>query len=201
MTVTNPGGLGSGTCAGCFTVTNRPGVFTLSPASRPQGATSQTIAINGTGFVNGATVAFTGTGITINSTTFVNANQLTMNIPVAANATSGSRNVTVTNPDAGTRTVNNAFSVTARPLPTAVAPPSRARNTVGNVMITGTGFVSGATVVFSGAASPSTPRPSTAHAADGQHLDRERAATGARYVTVTNPDTGTGTCTNCFTVT
>ena len=49
-----------------------PVVTSTNPNAHDQGATNKTIAVNGTGFINGATVAtsFSGTGITVNSTTF-----------------------------------------------------------------------------------------------------------------------------------
>jgi hypothetical protein len=199
--VTNPAGGGTaGTCTNCFTVNARPGTFTLNPNTRGQGAVNQIVVITGTLFQNGATVAFSGTGITVNSVTFTSATQLTANISIAANAATGSRTVTVTNPDAGNRT--GTFTVAAGPVPTAANPSSRAQGTTGNVVITGTGFVSGATVAFSGTGvnvtgvtfNGATQLTAAVTIVAG-------APAGARDVTVTNPNAGRGTCTGCFTVT
>jgi hypothetical protein len=202
VTVTNPGGFGSGSCTGCFTVTTRPGNFTMSPNSRGQGAISQNIVITGSNFVSGATVAFSATGVTVNSVTFNSATQLTANITIAASAPTGNRSVTVTNPDAGTRVSTNFFTVLAGPVPTAVAPSSRGRNTTGNVTITGTGFAAGATVAFSGTGVTVNSVMFNSSTQLTANITIALAApTGLRDVTVTNLNAGRGTCTACFTVT
>jgi hypothetical protein len=199
--VTNPAGGGTaGTCTGCFTVNSRPGVFTLAPNARGQGAINQSVVITGTLFQNGATVAFSGTGITVNSVTFTSATQLTANITIAATAPIGSRTVTVTNPDAGNRT--GTFTVAAGPVPTAANPSSRAQGTTGNVVITGTAFLSGATVAFSGTGVNVTAITfNSATQLTAAVTIVAGAPAGARDVTVTNPNAGRGTCTGCFTVT
>jgi hypothetical protein len=201
ITVTNPAGAGTGTCTACFTVTTRPGAFTLAPNSRGQGATNQSIAVTGSAFVNGATVAFSGTGITVNSTTFVSSTQLTLNISVDPAASTGTRNVTITNPDGGTRTVNGAFTVVVRPVPTSLNPAARARGTTGNEIVTGTGFVNGATVTFSAAGV--TINSTTFNSATQLTVNvtvGAGAMTGPGNVTVTNPNAGTGSCAGCFTI-
>ncbi len=202
VTVTNPTGFGSGSCSGCFTVNARPGNFTLSPNSRGQGASNQSITITGSNFQNAPTVAFSGTGITVNSTTFNSATSLTVNISVSSSATTGNRNVTVTNPDAGFRTVSNAFTVNARPNPTSINPSSGPQGSgPGNATLSGTSFVNGATVSLSGTGftvNSVTFVNSTTLTVNGT-LD-QNAATGTRDIIVTNPDGGTGTCTGCFTV-
>jgi hypothetical protein len=203
VTVTNPTGFGSGTCTNCFTVNTRPGAFTLSPTSRGQGATNQNITITGSTFVSGATVSFSGTGITVNSVTFNSATSLTANISIISTATTGLRSVTVTNPDAGTRTVTGAFTVNAGPNPTSVTPNSGPQGAgPGNATLAGTGFVNGATVSFSGTGftvNSVTFVSSTQLTVNGTIA--QNAPTGARDVTVTNPDGGTRTCVGCFTVT
>jgi hypothetical protein len=105
----------------------------------------------------------------------------------------------VTNPDAGVRTVTGAFTIATGPRPAAVNPTSRGRGTTGNVIITGTGFVSGATVVFGVTVNPVTFNSSTQLTAKITIVGG--APVGARDVTVTNPNAGRGTCTGCFTVT
>ncbi len=198
VTITNPDG-GFRT-ASAFTVAAAPNPTSVNPNSRPQGF-SGTVTIAGSGFVNGATVAFSGTGITVNSVTFNNASQLTVNITIAADATTGARNVTLTNPNAGTATCVGCLTVNPRPLPTSVILASRARATTGSHTIAGTGFVSGASVVFSGTGitvNTVTFNSSTQLTINITVLPA--ASLGARNVTVTNPDMGTGTCTGCFAV-
>jgi hypothetical protein len=52
-----------------------------------------------------------GSGITVNKVTVNNASKLTVVIPLSSSAATGPRNVTVTNPDAGTYTRPNGFTV------------------------------------------------------------------------------------------
>ena len=201
ITVTNTDGL-SGSCTACFTVNAAPTVTSTDPSSRGQGAAAQNITINGTGFVDGATVTFSGTGITVNSVTFVDATELTANITIAGSAPTGARNVTVTNPDAGTGTCTSCFTINAGPTVTSADPSSLGQGaTTENVTINGSNFVDGAVVSFSGTGI-------TVHSTtfvDATELTANitiagNAPTGARNVTVTNPDAGTKTCIGCFTV-
>ena len=67
--------------------------------------------MNRAGFVSGASVAFSGSGITVNSVTRNSATQLTVVISLSSGAAVGTRNVTVTNPDAGWYTLSNGFTV------------------------------------------------------------------------------------------
>ncbi|HEX7544139.1 MAG TPA: hypothetical protein VF361_04995 [Candidatus Limnocylindrales bacterium] len=52
-----------------------------------------------------------GSGITVNKVTVNNASKLTVVISLSSSAATGPRNVTVTNPDAGTYTRPNGFTV------------------------------------------------------------------------------------------
>jgi trimeric autotransporter adhesin len=146
-------------------------------------------------------VSFSGTGITVNSTSFVSSTQLTANITISAGAATGARNVTVTNPDAGTGTCSGCFTVNTGPTVTSVSPSSVAHSSTQNVTVNGTNFASGATVSFSGGVTVNSVT-----FVDSSHLTVNvttggNSQKGTYNVTVTNPDAGTGTCTNCFTVT
>jgi hypothetical protein len=201
ITVNNPTGFGSATCATCFSVTARPGTFSLAPNTRGQGATNQNIVITGTLFQSGATVTFSGTGITVNSVTFNSATQLTVNISIAPTATTGARSVTITNPDAGFRTMN-AFTVAAAPNPTTVTPGSRPQAFTGTVSITGSGFVNGATVAISGTGiTVNSVTFNNATRITANLTVAADATLGSRDITVTNPNAGTRTCLGCLTVT
>ena len=102
---------GTASMAGAFTVNARPTLASLSPNARHRGQSNQTIIFTGTGFVSGATVSFSGSGVSVGSVTRNNSTQLTVVISVSGGAALGSRNVTVTNPDAGWFTLNNGFTV------------------------------------------------------------------------------------------
>src|SRR5207247_2312347 len=84
--------------------------------------------------------------------------------------------------------------VTAAPTVSAVTPGSGASAGGTSVTLAGTGFVAGATVSFGGSAL--TVSTMTATSISGTTTAH---AGGAVNVTVTNPDTQSGTCTGCFT--
>jgi hypothetical protein len=96
-----------------ITITAKPRVTTITPNTGEQGETAKTLTVTGSGFLANTTVSFSGTGITLTSSTLVDATQLTVHVDIASGATTGPRNVTVTNPDGGTSTTNNAFTVNA----------------------------------------------------------------------------------------
>ena len=107
----------------------------------------------------------------------------------------GARDVTVRNLDGGRATLAGAFTVNARPTLTSLAPNSRARGqTNQSIVLTGTGFQSGATVAFSG--SGITVNSVTWDSATKLTISISisgGASTGNRDVTVTNPDQGSVT--------
>ncbi len=57
------------------------------------------VVISGSNFLDGATVDFGGAGIVVQSVSFVDSNHLNVKINIQRKATTGSRDVTVTNPD------------------------------------------------------------------------------------------------------
>ncbi|MFC1892860.1 matrixin family metalloprotease [Chloroflexota bacterium] len=69
-----------------------------------------TVNVHGENFQDGATVDF-GTKVSITGVTFINDNRLDVNIKVNPKATSGSRDVTVTNPDGQSGTKEACFYV------------------------------------------------------------------------------------------
>jgi urease gamma subunit len=193
VTVTNGDG-GTGSLAGGFTVNNAPSIESLSPSSRAQGATSQTILIKGANFESGVglQVAFSGTGITVNSASFVNTTEVSANITVASNAATGARTLTLTNPD--TTSATATFTVTVPPTVTSTTPSSRGQGAPSQaVVVKGSGFVSGATVSFGPGvtASSSTFKSSTELSVN---------VTVESTATVTNPDTSAGSLVGAFTV-
>jgi hypothetical protein len=86
-----------------------PVVDSVFPAKGTRGA-SLTVTITGQKFQRGATVSF-GDGIGINEVTFVNSETLLVDISISAGALSGTRTVTVTNPDGRSDSLSSAFSV------------------------------------------------------------------------------------------
>jgi hypothetical protein len=192
--ITNPDGQ-SATRTGAFTYnTAAPTLTSVSPASGPTtGGT--TITLTGTGFVSGATVRVGGNNAT--NVVFVSSTQLTARTP-AGNA--GARNVRVTNPDGRYATRSGAFTyttVSTAPTLTAVSPASGPTAGGTTITLTGTNFVSGATVRVGGAAATNVTFVSAT-----QLTARTPAGTaGARDVQVTNPDAQSATRTGAFTYT
>ncbi|HYL93048.1 MAG TPA: IPT/TIG domain-containing protein [Alphaproteobacteria bacterium] len=200
VTVTNPD-TQAGSLTNGFTVNApAPAVTSLNPASAIQGATTS-VTITGTAFQSGATCSF-GAGITVNSCAFVSATQLTAGITVASGAATGTRTVTVTNPDAQVGSLTNGFTVTAPPpTVTSVNPVSAIQGSTTSVTITGTAFQSGATCSFGAAITVNSCAFVSATQLTAGITVASGATTGARTVTVTNPDTQVGSLTNGFTVT
>jgi hypothetical protein len=114
--------------AGPAAAISSPTVTSETPVSLPQGATSQTVTITGTGFVSGAVATFSGTGITVGSSAYVNSTTETAVVSIAGSAPVASSNITVTNTDTGAGVGTGIFAVTAAPTVTSVAPASLAQN-------------------------------------------------------------------------
>jgi hypothetical protein len=199
---------GRTTNAGAFSVNSGPGLVSVAPPSRGQGATGQTIVVTGSNFATGAwpasAVVFSGSGVTVNSVSRTDASHLSVNISVATNAPVGTRSLTLRNPsDGGIAALASALTVTPRPTIASLNPGSRSRGQSNqNIVITGTGFASGASVAFSGSGINVVSVTFT----DAGHITvkisvASNAATGNRSVTVTNPDQGWFTLNNGLKVT
>ena len=111
VVVSNPLPGGGSSNSQSFTVNNPvPKINSLSPPSLPAGAVSQTLAINGTGFVQASTVTYNNAAHT---PTYVNTSQLTISLSTADLTTVGSYPVVVSNPAPGggpSNTMNFAVS-------------------------------------------------------------------------------------------
>jgi uncharacterized repeat protein (TIGR03803 family) len=121
VSVTNPGVSGLISNSMPFTVVapNNPvPVITvpLVPASLPAGAISQTLTINGKGFLPSSTVTFNSVS---HGTFYLSSTQLTITLTSADLATPGSYPVVVTNPTPGGGP-SNSVSFTVAPSTTAV---------------------------------------------------------------------------------
>jgi hypothetical protein len=168
---------------------------TVSSISPPTGTVNggTAVTITGTGFLSGATVTLGGTSAT--SVTVVSATSITATTPAHA---VGAVNVAVTNTDTQTGTLTNGYTYTAaNPAPTVTLISPNSGLTAGGtaVTITGTGFLSGATVSLGG--TPATGV--TVVSATSITATTPAHAVGAVNVAVTNTDTQTGTLTNGYT--
>ncbi|MBV8960543.1 MAG: IPT/TIG domain-containing protein, partial [Actinobacteria bacterium] len=204
VTVTNVGNGGVGSCTGCFSVGPAPTVSSVSPSSKGAG-TSQTLTIKGTNFNSSSVVTFSNSGITKQGPEAVTApDTITVPVTVAGNATPGTGNVTVTNttPTAGSGTCTGCFTVNPAPTVTGANPSSVKQTATQNVLINGTGFQPGAAVGFS-PATGITVNSTTFNSATSLTTNitvASDAPTGARSITVLNPDGGSNTCTGCFSI-
>src|SRR6185436_12673843 len=184
VTVVNPGASASNALT--FTITTQPAatLTSLSPSSAAAGGSGFTLTANGTGFVNGATVQWNGVART---TTFRRCPPLTSTIPASDIAVAGTSQVTVVNPGAA---ASNALTFTISPPAaatlTSLSPASAAVGGPGfTLTVNGTGFVSGATVQWNGAARTTTFGSSTQLTAAIPASDIVVA--GTKQVTVVNP--------------
>ncbi len=204
VTVTNPDTQNGTLTSGFSVAAAAPSVTSVTPNTGAQGQNLASVVLTGTNFQSGATCNF-GAGITVNSCTFSSATQLTANISIAATATVAARNVTVTNPDTQNATLNNGFSVTAAALP-APTVTSSTPNTgtqgqnLGSVILTGSNFQSGATCSLGAGITVNSCTFSSATQLIASLSISASAAVGARNITVTNPDTQSGTLTSGFSV-
>jgi len=125
-------------------VTNpAPTVTSIAPTTGPQ-AGGTAVTITGTGFLAGAGVKFGGTSAT--NVSVVSATSITATTPAHA---AGGVDVVVTNSDTKSATLPQAFTYAlAAPTISGVAPPTGPTTGGTAVTITGTGFQTGATVMF-----------------------------------------------------
>jgi hypothetical protein len=192
ITVTNTDGQNGTLTAGFSYLLPAPTVSNASPnVGLTTGGTA--ITISGANFVAGATVTVGGspaTGVAVLSGTTIAATT-----PAHA---AGAVNITVTNTDGQSGTLTSGFTYVL-PAPTVGnVSPNTGLTTGGTaITITGTNFVAGATATVGGspAAGVAVITSTTITATTPAH------AVGAVGVTVTNPDTQSGTLATGFTYT
>jgi uncharacterized protein (TIGR03437 family) len=162
-----------------------PTISSLSPSSTAAGGAAFSLTVNGSGFASGAAVEWNGTAL---PTTFVGATQLTAAVPANLIAAAGGAAVTVANPT-GPASFAVTFTIAAIPAGPAITSFSPSSATVGGstftLTVTGTGFLSGATVQWSGTPLATTYVSSTQlNAVVPASLI---AAAGGGLITVANP--------------
>jgi hypothetical protein len=110
VTVQSPGNLSANLASGFTYNASQSGPPTISSVSPTSGAPGTQVTIAGTNFVSADAVAFGTTNAT--PTAFVSPTQLLVTVP---NLSAGTYNLTVTDPDPSSVTLNNGFKVTAPP--------------------------------------------------------------------------------------
>lgn len=178
----------SATGTGAFTFVAPPAISGIAPANGPQSG-GITVTISGTGFVSGATVTFGPTAATVTS---FSATALEVTLPVSAS--SGAVTVTVTNPD--TQNDTTSFTYDPPPAPTSVSPSAGPLAGGNTVTVIGTNFVNGGGLAVRFGTQAAT---GVTWLSATQIQCLPPAGTGTVGVTVTNPDTQTGTVVGAYT--
>jgi hypothetical protein len=156
----------------------------LTPASALAGSGAQTITVQGSGFVPLSKITINGQN---RASTFVDANHMKVSILANETATAGTITTTVVNGAPGGGTTSATFTVN-NPTPTisALSPNSvTAGGPAFTLTVTGTNFVSGATVQVNGASRTTTFVSATQLTAAIPASDLAAAAT--LQITVVNP--------------
>jgi hypothetical protein len=197
VSVTTSGGT-SGTVS--FTVNAAaPTLTSVSPASGSPG-TAVPVTLTGTNFIAGSTINISGAAdVTVSNLTVVSGTSITATLTLAPAAALGARNVSVTTSGGTSGTVT--FTINAStPTLSSMSPTTGVRGAAVPVTLTGTNFVSGATINVSGAADITV---SNVTVVSGTSITATltlapTAALGARTVSVTTSGGTSGTVT--FTV-
>ncbi len=191
VTVVSPAPGGGISSAVAFTVQNAtPVASSLSPASAVAGSPAFDLIVNGSGFVSGATVQWNGVA---RSTTFAGGNALKAAITAADVATAGTAQVGVVNPPPGGGT-SPALTFTIQnggPILTSLSPASIRAGSIGfNLVVTGTGFMQGATLQWAGKDRKTAFLSATQVAAE--ILPMDVGPPGSYSVVVRNPEPSVG---------
>ncbi|HQY60254.1 MAG: hypothetical protein IPF92_26670 [Myxococcales bacterium] len=168
-----------------------PVLTSLTPPRSALSATPLTIKATGSAFTSASVLHVDGTAV---ATTFTSATELQATLPASLLATVGTLSITVTTPAPGGGTSAAIPFAVENPAPTAttLAPLGAVVGSPATTLtITGTGFVSGAKVVFNGVDLVTTFGSSTSVQAT---IPAPQLATpGTFNVTVVNPAPGGGT--------
>ncbi len=166
-----------------------PTLSSVSPNSGPPGG-GTLVTLTGTNFAAGATVTFGGS--LAPGATVVSSTQVTCTTPPG----SGTVSVVLTNVDGNAATLGFSFTYTGTGATVTSVSPSVGPAAGGTfVTVTGTNFVSGATVTFGGGSATSVVIVSTTQIT----CVTPSGAAGPVNVTVTNPSASPGTLVNGFT--
>ena len=200
----------SGAVTGSVTVgrgtTNAPLITSVAPTFADRGETVN-VTITGLNFQPGAVASF-GAGVIINSVTFVSSSTLVVSITVDIGAETGDRTVTITNPDGQSGSLASIYKAGKLPIITGITPTTVSAGASGvPITIFGLNFQPGIQVIFTSASGASGITITTPLAVnpDGTQITfnidvANTAQAGTRTVAVTNPDGGTDSLSNVFTV-
>lgn len=209
VTVTNPDA-SCGTLPGGFVVSDPaagPIVTAIIPGSGLAGTDVDIPDLRGGNFVPGAGVNLTRTGqanISATGVGWITSWRLSCTLGIPAGAAPGAWNVTVTNPDGRSGTLEGGFTVVAPPAVSAIVPNSGKRGkTVAVTNLSGSNFQAGAKVRLKKGAAVITGKPVTVvneTRITCKFKIPSAAAIGKWDVNVTNPDGRSGVLAKGFKV-
>ncbi|MCX6291107.1 MAG: hypothetical protein NT126_05020 [Bacteroidetes bacterium] len=192
VTVFNPAPGGGTSSSVTFTVNNpSPVLSSITPSSSTAGASSTSITLTGSNFVNGSVANWNGSSL---STTYVSATQLTATVPSTNLISAGTASVTVFNPTPGGGTSSSVTFTVNNPSPvlSSITPSSATAGTSSiSITLTGSNFVTGSVVNWNGSALSTTYVSATQLTAIVPSANL--VAAGTASVTVFNPTPGGGT--------
>lgn len=198
--VTNPGG-STATCPRCLTVEPGLTVTSVRPGEVSEGERNVAVTVVGSGFAGTPALTVDGRGVTVTSVSSSSATLLRAVISVDGEAGPGTRDVSVTNPDGSTASCAGCLTIVAGPKVTSVKPATVQQGSRRTLAVLGTGFVAPPNVDMGAGIEVLRVLRSSATTLAVEVAVQNDARTGARSVTVTNPDGGTFTCRGCLTVT
>lgn len=177
-----------------------PSLTSLSPSSTTAGGPAFTLTLNGSNFVSGVSVLWNGAART---TTFGSVNQATAAIPASDISAAGTAQVSALNPGSTTASNTLSFTVTAAVAATpTLSSLSPSNATAGGpaftLTVNGSNFVSGASVLWNGAARTTSFVSTTQLKASIPAGDI--AAAGTAQVSVLNSGTTTASNALPFTI-
>lgn len=175
-----------------FTINNLvPVITSVNPASGPVGQAIPALTVTGTNIASGAVVRFGGNDYA--GTVSNGGTTITVNIPANQLPTGGIVPVLVTNPTPGGGSSNSLSFTINNPVPTltSISPNTAPIGSAVSIIATGTGFQTGASLVFNGVSVLGTATN------NGATLTATVPATslvsvGTATVTVSNPTPGGG---------
>jgi len=147
---------GGSSSSGGTTFNPVPGLQSISPTTATVGQAGLTLTVLGSGYVSTSTVLWNGSNL---PTTFVNANKLTATVPASDVAIAGTEQVQVSSPAPGGGKSSVVDFQVNNPQPSLVSlSPSSAKAGGASFKLTlnGSNFVSGASVLWNGAAVATT---------------------------------------------
>src|SRR4030095_13745202 len=190
VTVFSPGPGGGTSNEVAFTINNpAPVLASINPTSAIAGGPAFSLTVSGSNFVSGAVVRWNGS----DRSTTGGGNQLTATIPASDIAAAGTASITVVNPGPGGGASTAASFAINNPIPVgaSINPPSPiSGGPAFTLTVTGSNFVSGAVVRWTGSERPTTGSGSQLTATIPAS---DIAAAGTASIGVVNPGPGGGT--------